>query len=86
MAQWDSPRTIMTQEPRKGQKQYHSGFSLCAGADTMPYLSIPKFLLENTGLLEVQPHRLTGDTSHSLKQQYQLTPKINRWQEARTKI
>jgi hypothetical protein len=47
--------------------------------------SIPKFFLERTGLPRVVTHRLAGGTSHSQRQQDQLTPQITRWREARAR-
>ena len=46
---------------------------------TMPQLYISKFLLERTGLPGVLTHRLAEGTSHSQRQQNQLTPEITRW-------
>jgi hypothetical protein len=44
----------------------------------VPQLSIPKFLLERTGLPGVLTHRLAGEKSHSQRQQDQLTLEITR--------
>jgi hypothetical protein len=60
--------------------------SICAPELTLyPELSIPKFLLERTSLPGVLTQRLAGGTSHSQRQQDQLTPEITRWQEARAR-
>jgi hypothetical protein len=48
----------------------------------VPKFSIPKVLLERTGLSGVLIHRLAEGTSHNQSQQDQLTPEITRWQEA----
>jgi hypothetical protein len=48
-------------------------------------LSISKLLPERTGLPGVLTHKLAGGTSHSQRQQDQLTPEITRWQEARAR-
>jgi hypothetical protein len=79
----DLCRAIRTQEPRNEQGQDLSGFHLCFRADPVPQLSISTFLSERMGLPGVLIHRLTEGTSHSQRQQNQLTPEINRWQEAR---
>ena len=81
-AQSDQPRALMTWDPRNSLGQDPSGFHLHPGADPVPQLSIPKFLPERTGLPGVLTHRLAGGTSHSQRQQDQLTPEITRWQEA----
>jgi hypothetical protein len=75
----DSSRAIRTQEPRNSQGQDPSGFCLHTRADPVPQLPIHKFLLEKTGLLGVLTNRLTGGTSHSERQQDQLTADITRW-------
>jgi hypothetical protein len=71
-------RAIRTQEPRKSQEQDPSGFHLHPGVEPVPYLSIPKFLPERDGLPGVLTHTLSGGTSHSQRQQNQLTPEITR--------
>ena len=55
------------------------------GADPVPQLSIPKFYLERAGLPEGLTLRLTVGTSHSQREQDQLTPGITRWREARSR-
>jgi hypothetical protein len=62
-----------------------SSFCLRLGADPVPQLSISKFLLERTGLQGVLTHSFVGGTSHSQRQQDQLTPEITRWQKARAR-
>ena len=49
------------------------------GTDHVPQLYIPKYHLERAGLPGVQTHRLAGGTSHSQRQQDQLTTEITRW-------
>jgi hypothetical protein len=60
------------------QKEDPSGFHLHPGADPVTQLSIPKFLPETTDLTGVLTHRLAGGTSHSQRQQDQLTAEIVR--------
>jgi hypothetical protein len=72
----DPPRAIRTWEPRNIWGQDLFGFHLHPGANSVLQLSIPKFLLETTGLPGVLTYRLAGGTSHSQRQQDQLTPEI----------
>jgi hypothetical protein len=44
----------------------------------VPQFSIPKFLLEITGLTGLLTHRLAGGTSNSQREQDQLTEEITR--------
>ena len=74
----DPLRAIRTQEPRNSRGQDLSSFCLCSGTDPVIKLSIPKFLLEITGLPIVLTWRLAGRTSHSQRQQDQLIPEISR--------
>lgn len=76
---------IETQKPFNSQGQDLSGFCLHPRADTVPRLSIPNVLLERTGLPGVLTGKLAGRTSHSQRQQNQLTPEISRWWEARAR-
>lgn len=81
----NQPRAIRTQEPRNSQGQDPSGFCLHLRADPVSQLSIPKFLPEITGLPGVLTYSLAGGTSHSQRQQDQLTQEITRWWESRTR-
>ena len=71
------PRIIWGQDP--------SGYCLHSRADLVPQLSIPKFLLERTGLPGVLTYRLAGQTSHNQRQLDQLRPEITSWQKARSR-
>ena len=62
-----------------------SGLCLHPRAETVPQLSIPKFLLERIGLPRLWIPRLAGGTSHIQGQQDQLTPEIKRWQKTSTR-
>jgi hypothetical protein len=84
-AQRDMPGTLRTQEQRSDLGQDPSSFHLHPGANPVLQLSILKFLPERTGLPGVLTYRLPGGTSHSQRQQDQLTTEITRWQEARAK-
>jgi hypothetical protein len=82
LAQKDPPRTIRKQEPRITWEQNPSGFCLNPRADPVPQLSISKFLLERTVLPGVVTRKLSGHTSHSQRQQDQLTLELTRWWKA----
>jgi hypothetical protein len=79
------PRDLKTQEPRNRWKQKPSSFCLSPGADPVPQLSIPKFLLRRAALPGVLTHRFTGRICHSKREQDQLTQEITRWGEARAR-
>jgi hypothetical protein len=61
----DPPRTLRTQELKRKLGQDPSSFHLHPGADPLPQISIPRFLLERTGLSGVLTHRLTKEINHS---------------------
>jgi hypothetical protein len=84
-AQRDMPGTLRTQVQRSILGQDTSTFQLHPGADTLPKLSIPKFLQERTGLSGVLKHGLARKKSHSQRQQDQLSPEITRCRAARAK-
>ena len=69
----------------KDQLGTRSFWALHPKAYPVPQLTIPKFLLERSGLPGVQTHRFTGRTSPSQSQHDQLTFKITRWQKASTR-
>jgi hypothetical protein len=68
--------SLRTQKRRRSMGQDPSGFFLHPRADTLPQLSISKFLLERTSLPGVPTCRLSGGTSHNERKQDQLTPEI----------
>jgi hypothetical protein len=78
----DLPGALRTPELMNSPGQDPSSFHLHPGADRLPQFSIPKFLLERIGLPGVLTHKFAGGTSHSQRQQDQLTPEITRWWEA----
>ena len=65
----DPLRAIRTEEPNISWGQDPSGFCQHPRAGPEPQLSIPKFLLERTGLPGGLTQRLVGQTSHSQRQQ-----------------
>jgi hypothetical protein len=81
-AQRNPARTLKAQEPRSCPGEESFGFYLHPRDDPAPQLFIPKFLSEIIGFPGVLKHRLTGGTSHSQRQQDQLTPEITRQQKA----
>jgi hypothetical protein len=63
-AQRDMPGTLSTQEQRSLELDI-SSFHLHPRADSVPQLSIPKFLPKRTHLPRVLTHRLAGETNNS---------------------
>ena len=61
----DPPRAIKIQEPRNSWGQNPSSFCLHLRVDSVPQLSIPKFLQERTGLPGVLTDRFAGDKPQS---------------------
>ena len=60
-----SPVSSGPKDPRNSQGQDPSGFHLHPGADPVPQLFIPKFIVERTGLPGVFTYRLARGTSRS---------------------